>query len=245
MKRSKTAADLMRTSLLVLVPLGAGLLVVGSLVTDLPGAERRPAPSVSMSVNGRAVDLDGLAAPEATIDVTGALESIDIEPAKALYLETVILEGEVGDKKAAMRELSQLDDNEAVAILSLALADEDPRIRRAAAAALERIGTDEALAALASGMGDVDAARRASAAESLARAGGYSAVDYLELALRDDDARVRASAVEALGDIGDSRSVNIIGAALRDPDPEVRQRAADMLDELNDEALFHAVFPAQ
>lgn len=235
----------MRTSLLILIPLGAGLLVVGALGTDPPGADRRPAPSLSMTVNGRAVDLDALAALEASIDVRGALESIDIEPAKALYLETVILEGGPGDKKAAMRELSQLKDNEAVAILSLALADDDPRVRRAAAAALERIGTDEAHAVLASGMSDGDAVRRALAVESLARAGGYSAVDYLELALRDGDARVRASAVEALGDIGDGRSAKIIGAALRDADPEVRQRAADMLEELNDEALFHAVFPAQ
>lgn len=235
----------MRTSLLSLIPLGVGLLVAGSLATDQPGAARRPAPSFSMSVNGRALDLDEFAGLETSIDVSGALESIDIEPAKALYLETVVLEGGAGDKKAAIRELARLPGDEAIAILGLALADEDRRIRRAATDALVLIGSDEAHAALASSMHDDDAARRARAVESLARAGGYSAVDYLELALRDDDARVRATAIEALGDIGDTRSVNIIGAALRDPDPGVRERAAEMLDELNDEALFHAVFPAQ
>jgi hypothetical protein len=231
------------TSLVLLLPLGAGLLVAGSLVLDPPDAERRPAPSLSNSVNGRAVNLDELADLEPSIDVPGALETIDIEPAKALYLETVILEGGVGDKKAAIGELGQLTDDEAIVILAVALADADARIRRAAAAKLQQIGSDDALAALASGMQEADPARRAGATESLAKAGGYSAVDYLELALRDDDARVRATAVEALGDIGDSRAVNIIGAALRDSDPEVRERAAEMLDQLSDEALFHAIYP--
>lgn len=229
----------MRNSFLSLIPLGVGLLVTGSLATDPPGAVRRPAPSLPTP------DLVEPVIVMSSIDVRGAVDSVEIEPAKGLFLETVILEGAAGDKKAAIRELARRPDAEAVEILSLALADEDSRIRRAAAAALASIGSDEAHAALASSMHDDDAARRARAVESLARAGGYSAVDYLELALRDDDARVRATAIEALGDIGDTRSVNIIGAALRDPDPGVRERAAEMLDELNDEALFHAMFPAR
>lgn len=234
-----------RTSLALLLPLGAGLLLAGSPVFDPPDAERRPAPSFSMSVNGRVMDFDDVTDLETTIDVTGALESIDIEPAKALYLETVISQGTVGDKKAAIRELGRIPDHDAIAILSLAMTDEDPRVRRAAASALASIGSDDAHAALASGLQDHDPARRAQAADYLAMAGGYSAVDYLEVALRDDDARVRTASIEALGDIGDNRSVNIIGAALRDPDPEVRQRAAEMLDQLGDEALFHAVYPPQ
>ena len=153
-----------RTALIVLFPLGAGLLVAGSLALDPPDAERRPAPSISMSVNGRAVDLDELTDLETTIDLTGALESIDIEPAKALYLETVISQGAVGDKIAAIHELGRISDDDAVAILSLALTDEDPRVRRAAAAALARDGSDAAHAALASGMRDYDPARRAQAA---------------------------------------------------------------------------------
>lgn len=227
----------MKTSLFALIPLGAGLLVVGSLATDPPGAERRPAPSLLTPEFAEPAD----EAP--TIDVRAAVESIEAEPIRAAFLETVISQGAVGDKISAIRELSRLPDDDAAAILSYALTDEDSRVRRAAAAALARIGSDEAHAALASGMNDDDASRRAQAVESLARAGGYSAVDYLELALKDEDARVRATAIEALGDIGDSRSVNIIGAALRDEDPEVRQRAAEMLDQLSDEALFHAVYP--
>ena len=226
-----------RLSLLMLIPLGAGLLLVGSLVSDPPGAELRPAPLFAAPEFAEPIT------EESTIDVRGTVDSIEAEPVRAAFLETVISQGAVGDKKAAIRELGRLPDDDAVAILSFALTDEDPRVRRAAAAALGRIGSDAADAALASGMNDHDPARRAQAADYLATAGGYSAVDYLELALRDDDARVRSNAVEALGDIGDSRSVNIIGTALRDPDPEVRERAAEMLDQLSDEALFHAVYP--
>ena len=72
------------TSLVLLLPLGAGLLVAGSLVLDPPDAERRPAPSFAMSVNGRTVDLDDLADLQPSIDVTGALETIDIDFRRAV-----------------------------------------------------------------------------------------------------------------------------------------------------------------
>jgi HEAT repeat protein len=228
-----------RTRLLLIIPLGAGLLIVGSFAFDPPGAKKRPASSFSMAINGRPIDL------EQKIDVQEAVASIDIKPAKVMFLETVILQGTAGDKKAAIRELRNLGDGDAIVTLSIALADDDSRIRKAALEALSHIGGDEALSAIASAASDGDPLTRARAAETLANAGGYSATDYLELALRDGDARVRATATEALGDIGDSRSINIISQALRDSDPEVRQRAAEMLDRLNDDALFHAVYPAQ
>ena len=240
MKPKKTAADSMRkkrNSLLIAIPLGAGLLVFGSPGFELPGAAKRPAPSISMFIDDRPV------AVERQVDVAGALASIDIEPAKNMFLETVVLQGTVGDKKAAIRELRRIGDSDAIAVLSTAVADDDPRIQKAAFEALSRIGGDDALAAIASATTSRDPRVQARAVQTLANAGGYSAVDYLELALRDDDALVRAAAVEALGDIGDSRSVNIISAALRDPDPQVRERAVLMLDELNDDALFHTLYP--
>jgi HEAT repeat protein len=235
------AAALMkkRSSFFVMIPLGAGLLFLGSFAFDPPGAVMRPAPSFTLLVNGEPFSVE----PE--IDVQKTVASIDIEPAKAVFLETVVLQGSFGDRKAAIRELRRLGNGDAIAALSIALGDNDRRVRKAALEALSRIGGDEALAAIASAANDFDPPTRARAAESLVYAGGYSAVDYLELALRDDDARVRATATEALGDLGDGRSINIISTALRDPDPEVRQRAVEMLDQLNDDALFHALYPAQ
>jgi hypothetical protein len=226
-----------KNSLLVAIPLGVGLLVFGSLSFEPPGAVKRPAPSFSLFVNDQPVAIDR------EVDVKDVLVTIEFEPAKALFLETVVLQGTVGDKKAAIRELRKIGDSDSIAVLSTALADEDPRVRKAAFEALSRIGGDEALAAIASATASNTPQTKARAVETLANAGGYSAVDYLELALRDDDVLVRAAAVDALGDIGDSRSVNIISAALRDPDPEVRERAVEMLDELNDDALFHALNP--
>jgi HEAT repeat protein len=228
-----------RTSLLAVIPLGASLFLLGSLAFDPPGAEKRPVPSFSMTVNGQPLVLDR------EVDVQNALETIDFEPMQTDFLETVLLQGTVGDKKAAIRELRRMGGSDAVATLSMALADDDPRVRKATFEALSRIGGDEALAAIASATGAADPEARARAAEALANAGGYSAASYLELALRDDDARVRLAATEALGDLDDSDSINIISTALRDPDPEVRQRAAEMLDQLNDDAFFHAVFPPQ
>lgn len=228
-----------RTSLLIAIPLGAGLLLLGSFAFDPPGAVKRPAPSLTVFLNGEPVSKEQL------IDVQGAIEAIDIEPARLMFLETVILQGSAGDKKAAILELRHIGGSESIATLSVALADNDPRVRKAALEALSRIGGDEALAAIASAASRDDPLLRARSAETLANAGGYSASSYLELALHDDDARVRMAATEALGDLGDSNSINIISAALRDPDVEVRQRAAEMLDQLNDDALFHALYPAE
>lgn len=212
--------------LLLLLPLGAGLLFLGSPV---------PEPSIIETT--------------ATIDGNGrvpeVLASIDYRPAKTVYLETLVLDGSVGERKTAVRELEAIGTADAVSALSIALGDDDRRVVDAALEALARIGSDEALAAIASLSNDRDPRMRGRAVQALANADGYSSADYLRIALDDDDPRVRAEAVESLGDIGDSRSINIISAALRDDDPEVRARAVEVLDELSDEALFHALFPAQ
>ena len=240
MKPKKTVVALMkmktRTSLLLLVPLGAGLVYLASLATVKPGVEGRPA---TLSSTARHEHQPGV-----EIDVTAMAAAIDYAPARVGFLETVVVQGTVGERKAAVRELRHLADDEAVAILSIALRDPDNRVRKAALEALSSIGGDEALAAIAANSTDADPLARARAAEALADAGGYSAARYLELALHDNDARVRLVALGAVGDLNSSESVNIISAALRDSDPEVRERAVQLLDELNDEALFHTLYPA-
>jgi len=228
-----------RTSLLLLFPLGATLLVLGSFAFDPPGAERRPAPILTIDANEKAVPLNQ------EINLQDSLDAIDLAPARDIFLETVLMQGAVGDKKAAILELRKLGTAEAIATISMALGDNDPRVRKSAFEALTRIGGDDALAAIASASNDNDALVRSRAMEALANAGGYSAADYLELALRDEDARVRTTAVEALSDLGDSRSINIISTALRDPDPDVRQRAVEMLDQLSDDALFQTLYTAR
>lgn len=221
----------MRTSVLVLPSLGAGLLIIGSLAP------------LSFETEPEALSLAQQHLEPPQIEITKILEEdIPFELAKAAFLETVVLQGAVGDRKAAVRELGNLGTPDAVAVLSIALADEDERVRNAAMESLSDIGSDDAMSAIASTIRSEDAAVRAKAAEALAGTDGYSAVDYLDIVLQDDDPRVRAAAVEALGDIGDSRSVNMIGTALRDPDPDVRERAAEVLVYLDEEALFRALY---
>ncbi len=161
-----------------------------------------------------------------------------------LFFENILIQGQAGEKKAAIRELRRLGTAEAVQSLSLALGDNDERIRNAAIEALTKIGGDEALAVLASAASAAAPGMRADAAEAIAMAGGPSARAYLELALGDDDPRVRAAAVESLGDLGDGGAQDIIRSALSDPDAEVRRRAVEILEDLNDEAMFRALFPA-
>lgn len=225
----------------LLIPLGAGLLYISNPAPDLPDAHGRPAPSVSPAVSAPKSSDE---APH--LDLHRILsEEIGYEPARAVFLETVLMQGSYADKKAAIRELRLLASPDAVQALSIALADDDSRVRKAALEALARLESEEALSAIASATLAEDALGRARAIEALAKADSYSAPSYLEIALGDEDPRVRAAAVEALGDIGDSRSVNIISQALRDSDIEVRARAAEVLDALEDEALFHALHPPQ
>jgi HEAT repeat protein len=166
-------------------------------------------------------------------------------PEAMLFFEGVILKGTVGQKKEAIRELRRVATIAAVQTLSVALGDDDERVRKAAMEALSAIGGDEALAAIASASADDDPHLRARAAQALSAAGGRSAADYLALALHDEDPRVRAAAVASLGDLEDDRHLHIIRQSLDDPDPQVRERAVDILEDLDDEAMFRALFPPE
>lgn len=181
--------------------------------------------------------------------IPGALwifsEGSVLAPAATLYFEAIVLEGEVGEKKEAIRELRRLGTPDAVQTLSQALGDDDPRVRNAAMEALSSIGGDEALAALASASVHDDARVRGEAAYALAMAGGNSSIEYLSLALHDEDPRVRSAAIDSLGDIGDARSISVIQQALQDPDLAIRERALEVINEINDDAAFRALYPPQ
>ena len=166
-------------------------------------------------------------------------------PAATAFLETVVLQGDYAEKKEAIRELRRLATPNAVQTLSVALGDDDPRVRDAAMEALSSIGGEEAQSAIASALMADEARARASAAQAMAMTGGNSAVDYLSTTLDDEDARVRISIIESLADLGDDKSLHIIRQALRDPDSEVRERAVEVLDELEGDAMFRAVFPPE
>jgi len=146
-------------------------------------------------------------------------------------LEAELMHGDVRARKTAVRGLRSLESQNAIASLSLALADEDQAVRIQAIQALARIGGDDALVTLASVAADDDAWVRGEAVNALASIGGESSVRYLALALNDEAAQVRASVVEALADIAGEPSLNLLSAALNDPDPGVRIAAVEALEE--------------
>jgi hypothetical protein len=80
-------------------------------------------------------------------------EGTSLAPAATVFYEAVLYQGTYREKKEAIRELRRLGTPAAVQALSLALGDEDARIRDTALSALSRIGSDEALAAIASAAG--------------------------------------------------------------------------------------------
>ena len=169
----------------------------------------------------------------------GTIESLAAQE----FADAILLHGTVAEKKSTIIELGRRGSLADVQSLSLALGDEDARVRDAALAALSGIGGDDALAAIASAARSGDADMSADAANALGVAGGRSAASYLDIALADDDPRIRAAAVEAFGELGDAAARGRIQAALDDPDAEVRQRAVEALEELDDEALYRALFP--
>lgn len=172
-------------------------------------------------------------------------EGSALAPAAMLYFEAVLLEGNVGEKKEAIRELRRLGTPDAVQTLSVALGDDDPRVRNAAMDALSLIGGDDSLAAIASASMHEDPLVRGKAADAIAMADGYSSTEYLKIVMQDEDPRVRASVIDSLGDIGDERSLQVIQQALQDPDPTVRERALEVINEINDDAAFRALFPPE
>ena len=166
-------------------------------------------------------------------------------PAAVAYLEIALVEGNLAEKREAIRELRRLGTPQAVQALSVALGDEHHSVREPAIEALLHIGGDDALAAIASVTAEPDPLVRGRAAEAFAMAGGDSAKAYLELALDDADPRVRAAALDSLVELNDEQTRSLIRTALQDPDPAVRARAMDVLQNLEDEAMFDALLPKQ
>ena len=177
-----------------------------------------------------------------TLWIFGRGDAIPVDA--ALLIETTLLQGEFSRRRDAVRQLRRIANDDAVRLLSLALADPDARIRDAAEEALAAIGSKEALAVLASAAAHGDAASRADALVALSTADGMLAPGLLAQALEDPDPRVRATTVHALGNVDAPGSRQLLRQALADPEETVRQAALDVLAELDDDAAFHALFPA-
>ncbi len=172
-------------------------------------------------------------------------EGSSLAPAATVFFEAVILQGSYREKKEAIRELRRLGTPDAVNTLSLALSDEDSRVRDAAFEALSKIDSDEAVAAAASASADADPWVRSEAALALSSNNSESAVQYLKIAFNDPDPRVRMTVIEALGDIPSEQAVATLRLALQDEDQNVRMHAVDALEEIGGEIAFQALMQAR
>ncbi|HEX5787856.1 MAG TPA: HEAT repeat domain-containing protein [Woeseiaceae bacterium] len=238
-----------RETLAVAIAAACGLRLVRH--ADVPGTitmTGRPLPRSNAIERVLAGTSYQLHLPAAAGDGRGTLWIFgrgDAIPADAaLLFETTLLQGEFGHRRDAVRQLRRIANDDAVRLLSLALADPDARIRDATEEALAAIGSDEALAALASAAAHGDAASRADALVALSTADGLVPPGLLAKALADPDPRVRATTVHALGNVDAPGSRQLLRRALEDPEETVREAALDVLAELDDDAAFHALFPA-
>ena len=170
---------------------------------------------------------------------TAAVSAADI------FFEAVILHGSLAEKREAIRELRRLGTPQAIEALSLALGDEDGRVRGPAIAALQHIGGDEALAAVASATADADPWVRGQAVSALSDGDSESALKYLNLAFTDPDPNVRLAVIEAFADNPGDQSIVILSMALQDADPMVRMHAVDALEEIGGEFAFDALLRAR
>ncbi len=158
-----------------------------------------------------------------------------------IFFEAVILRGSVAEKKEAIRELRRLGTPEAVEILSLAVGDEDKRVRGPALEALAAIGSESALAAIASATADADPWVRGQAINALSSGDSVSALAYLEMAFTDPDPNVRLAVLEAFADNPNDQSAAILSLALEDEDPEVRMFALEALDDIGGRIEYEAL----
>lgn len=172
-------------------------------------------------------------------DGTAAASAADI------FFEAVILHGSLAEKREAIRELRRLGTPQAIEALSLALTDDDPRVRGPAIAALQHIGGDAALAAVASATADADPWVRGQAVNALAAGDSESAQQYLKMAFTDPDPNVRLAVIEAFADNPGDQSVAILSAALRDDNPVIRMYAVDALEEIGGELAFATLMRAR
>lgn len=130
-------------------------------------------------------------------------------------------------------DAESLDADAPIASLSVALVDEDAKVRLEAVTALTIIGGDQAAAALTTvALSDTDSVVRQEAIYALGEIGTEDSIEVLKHALFDPDVSVREAAVDAFADIGGEKSALALAVALKDADASLRAEVVDALGEI-------------
>lgn len=132
-----------------------------------------------------------------------------------------------------LSDVESLHADASSAPLSVALVDEDAKVRLEAVTALTIIGGDQVAAALTTvALSDTDSAVRQEAVYALGEIGTEESIEVLKHALFDPDVSVREAAVDAFADIGGEKSALALAVALNDADPLLRAEVVDALGEI-------------
>lgn len=143
------------------------------------------------------------------------------------------------DRRKAVADLAQSDNNVAIDPIVAALKDRDASVRYEAAYALGKMGGDKTVQALLQAVADSDAAVRRKAAQSLAKIGDpqIQVFAHAVINLEASDAGTRLDAVDVLGKQSFAETVHSLLTALKDPDVRVRQAAGIALANLGTGAV--------
>ncbi|MCK5127728.1 MAG: HEAT repeat domain-containing protein [candidate division Zixibacteria bacterium] len=132
------------------------------------------------------------------------------------------------EREDAVKQLNEIDADEATAGLVMALEDEDRGIRELAADILVKQGGETCSRLLANFMGHHEISVRNLAAEILVRIGS-EAIPALIEALEENDHDIRKFALDVLGLIKDSSVADSVHKMLDDPNENVACSAAETL----------------
>ncbi len=131
----------------------------------------------------------------------------------------------------AVQELSQLQ--ESLPLLTFALKDANPQVRRLAAAALGATGSTEAIEPLCHALiNDQSVGVRRTAGDALSDIGDKAAQPAMCRALGDANKLVRWRAARFLSDIGTPEALPILEQALADPEFEVRLEIKSAIERI-------------
>lgn len=134
---------------------------------------------------------------------------------------------------SALQEVGTTAD--AVPLLSVALKDSHPQVRRLAAAALGATGSAEAVLPLSKALlNDESVGVRRTAGDALSDLGDVSAEPAVCQSLADPNKLVRWRAARFLRDIGTRESLPALRKAIDDPEFEVRLEAESAIQRIED-----------
>ena len=144
----------------------------------------------------------------------------------------------------AVETLWELDSGRATELMvSVALQDKDPSVRRKTLEILKESGNMAAelfLKALEHENLNV----RKNAVSALSKLQSTLARDSLLHALQHSDREVTIDAAKALGELGDERTAEILIAVLRDGNPQMRSNAVEALGYLSDKRAMNPLITA-